>query len=212
VAPAGAAQRFNRVVAFLRNYGRAQVAFEDRSLEVFLIALDPVLPVSRLELLGHVPDHFIQPKLLADRLERNEIANTKLMCHQVPFRCRLVPQQVVGPTFIHPARAGHGRCRERIAGCAAEGLSEPTRLRGVSRRSGVQPMSVQPINENRNRFAQALGEAVLECWGDLPQGVQQALFEKAVVCGHHDEGDESLRAQLAEYLHDHHPRTAAASA
>jgi len=69
MAPAGAAERFNRLVAFLRNYGWAQVAFEDRPLEVFLIALYPVLPVSSLELLGHVPDHFIQTELLADRLE-----------------------------------------------------------------------------------------------------------------------------------------------
>ena len=65
-------------------------------------------------------------------------------------------------------------------------------------------MSVQPINENRNRFALALGEAVLDAWGNLPQEIQQSLFEKAVVCGHFDERDESLREQLAEYLHDHH--------
>jgi hypothetical protein len=68
-------------------------------------------------------------------------------------------------------------------------------------------MSVLPANEDRSRFAHALGEAVLECWGDLPQEIQQTLFEKAVVCGHHDERDGSLREQLAEYLHDHHPRT-----
>jgi len=33
------------------------------------------------------------------------------------------------------------------------------------------------------------------------------LFETAVLCGHHDERDESLREQLAEFLHDQHPRT-----
>jgi hypothetical protein len=68
-------------------------------------------------------------------------------------------------------------------------------------------MAVTPVNANRARFANALGEAVLECWGQLSQDTQQTLFEKAVVCGHHDERDEALREQLAEYLHDHHPRT-----
>ena len=58
------------------------------------------------------------------------------------------------------------------------------------------------------RYAMALGQAVIEAWGDLPQEVQQALFEKAVVAGHKTEMDESLREQLATFLHDIHPRTA----
>jgi hypothetical protein len=68
-------------------------------------------------------------------------------------------------------------------------------------------MVTQPVNANRERFADALGQAVLECWAHLPQDIQHTIFEKAVVCGHHDERDEALREQLAEYLHDHHPRT-----
>ena len=68
-------------------------------------------------------------------------------------------------------------------------------------------MVTKPLNANRDRFANALGEAVLECWAQLPQDTQHMIFEKAVVCGHHDERDEALREQLAEYLHDHHPRT-----
>jgi hypothetical protein len=67
---------------------------------------------------------------------------------------------------------------------------------------------VKSVDRTRGRFANALGEAVLECWPQLSQDKQQMLFEKAVVCGHHDERDESLREQLAEYLHDHHPKTA----
>lgn len=70
-------------------------------------------------------------------------------------------------------------------------------------------MSVKPINVDRGRFAAALGEAVVRTWGELPQAVQERLFETAVVCGHHDERDESLREQLAEFLHDQHPRTGA---
>ena len=69
-------------------------------------------------------------------------------------------------------------------------------------------MGDRPLNEDRNRFALALGEAVLNEWASFPPDIQQQIFEKAVVCGHHDERDESLREQLAEYLHDHHPRTA----
>jgi hypothetical protein len=33
------------------------------------------------------------------------------------------------------------------------------------------------------------------------------LFERAVVLGHKSERDESLREQLAKFLHDHHTRT-----
>ena len=58
------------------------------------------------------------------------------------------------------------------------------------------------------RYALALGQAVIESWGNLPQEVQQELFEKAVVAGHKTEMDELLREQLAAFLHDVHPRTA----
>ena len=61
------------------------------------------------------------------------------------------------------------------------------------------------------RYAMALGEAVIKVWGDLPQEVQQALFEKAIVAGHKTEMDETLREQLAAFLHDIHPRTASNS-
>jgi hypothetical protein len=69
-------------------------------------------------------------------------------------------------------------------------------------------VTVQPINEQPSRFTRALGEAVVEVWGELPRDIQEKLFEQAVVCGHHTEKDESLREQLAEFLHDRHPRTA----
>jgi hypothetical protein len=63
-------------------------------------------------------------------------------------------------------------------------------------------------NLNVERFAAALGLAALDLWSELPQGVQQSLFERAVVHGHKTERDESLREQLAQFLHDHHERTA----
>jgi len=63
-------------------------------------------------------------------------------------------------------------------------------------------------DENIERFATALGLAALDLWSELPQEVQHRLFEQAVVRGHKTERDESLREQLAQFLHAHHERTA----
>jgi len=57
------------------------------------------------------------------------------------------------------------------------------------------------------RFARALGQAVVTAWGSLPRDVQELLFERAVVAGHHSERDESLREELAAFLHGKHSRT-----
>jgi hypothetical protein len=48
----------------------------------------------------------------------------------------------------------------------------------------------------------ALGEAVVRNWSRLPQEVQHDLFEHAIA----SQG-ESLRHQLAVFLHDMHVRT-----
>ena len=61
--------------------------------------------------------------------------------------------------------------------------------------------------EQNDRFAPLLGAAALHLWAELPQAVQEKLFEHAVVIGHHSERDESLREQLAKFLHDRHART-----
>jgi len=58
-----------------------------------------------------------------------------------------------------------------------------------------------------SRYVTALGQAVIKAWGDLPQEIQQRLFEDAVTAGHKSERDEALREQLAVFLHDRHPRT-----
>ena len=53
-----------------------------------------------------------------------------------------------------------------------------------------------------DELVRALGEAVVRTWSTLPQDVQHHLFEEAVTsCG------ESVRSQLAVFLHDKHPRT-----
>jgi hypothetical protein len=61
----------------------------------------------------------------------------------------------------------------------------------------------------RDRYCLALGVAALDLWRNLPQDLQVTLFERAVVLGHRSERDESLREQLAKFLHDHHARTEA---
>jgi hypothetical protein len=62
-------------------------------------------------------------------------------------------------------------------------------------------------DEGIERFAAALGLAALDLWSELPQEFQHRLFEQAVVRGHKTERDESLREQLAQFLHAHHERT-----
>jgi len=59
------------------------------------------------------------------------------------------------------------------------------------------------------RFMLALGKAVTHVWAELPMPIQEKLFEHAVVAAPRAERHESLREQLAKFLHDHHPRTRA---
>ncbi len=68
--------------------------------------------------------------------------------------------------------------------------------------------SDQAVQADATRYFRVLGAATAEMWSDLPQELQHALFERAVVLGHKGERDESLREQLAKFLHDTNPRTA----
>jgi len=61
--------------------------------------------------------------------------------------------------------------------------------------------------EQNDRLAPLLGAAALHLWAELPAAIQEKLFEHAVVIGHRGERDESLREQLAKFLHDRHART-----
>ena len=58
------------------------------------------------------------------------------------------------------------------------------------------------MSEQVIRFEHNVGRAALMVWADLPHDLQERLFEAAVG------GDALMRRRLAEYLHDHHPRTA----
>jgi hypothetical protein len=61
--------------------------------------------------------------------------------------------------------------------------------------------------DRQDRYHAVLGAAAAELWSHLPHDLQHLLFERAVVLGHQGERDESLREQLAKFLHDHHART-----
>jgi len=65
----------------------------------------------------------------------------------------------------------------------------------------------QVVNDIAARYFLVLGAAAADLWSQLPHDQQHALFERAVVLGHQGERDESLREQLAKFLHDHHART-----
>jgi hypothetical protein len=56
--------------------------------------------------------------------------------------------------------------------------------------------------DRESRISRVLGAAVISRWGDLPHNIQQELFEEAVMLGHRDERDESLREELARFLHE----------
>ena len=58
--------------------------------------------------------------------------------------------------------------------------------------------------DTADQLTRALGEAVVRIWSDLPQDVQHHLFEEAITSK-----GESIRSQLAVFLHDKHPRTCA---
>jgi hypothetical protein len=65
----------------------------------------------------------------------------------------------------------------------------------------------QVVNDIAGRYFLILGAASADLWSELPQELQHRLFERAIVLGHQGEPDESLREQLAKFLHDHHART-----
>jgi glucose-6-phosphate-specific signal transduction histidine kinase len=66
--------------------------------------------------------------------------------------------------------------------------------------------------DGERKFVEALGIACVHLWAELPQPIQEKLFEHALIAGHQSERDESLREELAKYLHDRHARTQAAQA
>ena len=59
-----------------------------------------------------------------------------------------------------------------------------------------------PSTQLTEQLTRALGEAVIRLWSNLSQDVQDQLFKEAVA----SQG-ETIRSQLAVFLHDKHDRT-----
>jgi hypothetical protein len=80
----------------------------------------------------------------------------------------------------------------------AIGLGDRKRLQEELR----MPSTETSPSAAADQLTRALGEAVIRIWSDLPQEVQDHLFKGAVASR-----GESIRSQLAVFLHDKHPRT-----
>jgi hypothetical protein len=65
------------------------------------------------------------------------------------------------------------------------------------------PATNPTSNVTADQLTRVLGEAVIRIWSNLPQDVQNHLFEEAV-----SSQGESIRSQLAVFLQDKHSRTA----
>jgi hypothetical protein len=57
------------------------------------------------------------------------------------------------------------------------------------------------MSDREQRFADLLGRAAINVWGDMPRDIQEALFETAM------KGHAAEREEFARMLHDRHPRT-----
>jgi hypothetical protein len=101
------------------------------------------------------------------------------------------------PLLCLRPRAGRGEEQFRASVCERRSPAEDGWM-----------AAVETAETNPDRFAHVLGLAALDLWSERPRELQQTLFERAVVLGHQTERDESLREQLAQFLHAHHERTA----
>jgi hypothetical protein len=74
---------------------------------------------------------------------------------------------------------------------------------GLCRRESLfqTPSAYSETSMDENRFVTLLGHAALKVWSDLPRDAQERLFAAAV-------DDGVIANDLAEFLHDRHPRTA----
>ncbi|MGY0571214.1 hypothetical protein ACTGJ9_009350 [Bradyrhizobium sp. RDM12] len=103
---------------------------------------------------------------------------------------------------------GDGKLAEEGSREAAAGSTcDPVEAAGSSPLAQAMPqrndrdarLMASPGDENR--FAGLLGRAALKVWADLPRSAQEQLFAAAV-------DDGAIATDLAELLHDRHPKTA----
>lgn len=109
----------------------------------------------------------------------------------------------------YPSRASGGQPSETVITDFLSGASGPEQqallgaLTDLGMHAGHENAPPpEPATRPRGHLWHALGRAVAQCWGELPQDVQRHLFEAAV----NSEG-EIIRQELAIFLHDRHERT-----
>ena len=77
-------------------------------------------------------------------------------------------------------------------------------VRAAGCRAIAAVANMPPIDSiTKEQLTRALGQAFIRIWSNLPQEVQDHLFREAV-----ESQGESIRSQLAVFLHDKHSRTA----
>lgn len=95
--------------------------------------------------------------------------------------------------------------RQAVAGDAATSPEEadhlPPRTMATAAPQNQPTLRTDASSGEENRFAALLGLAALKVWADLPRDAQERLFAAAV-------DDGVIANDLAEFLHDRHPRTA----
>ena len=98
---------------------------------------------------------------------------------------------------------GDGRLVEEGTRQAAHGTStdEPAPQIQSEVQPSEHPATANLPQEDEARFAALLGHAALKTWADLPRDAQERLFAAAV-------DDGVIANDLAEFLHERHPRTA----
>jgi hypothetical protein len=99
------------------------------------------------------------------------------------------PSEIGVDVFL--SQGGHGPEHQALVDTLAS-------LETTNDDNAQQELSV----EATEKISRALGQAVARCWSSLPQEIQQNLFDAAVK----SEG-ETIRQQLAVYLHGKHQRT-----
>jgi hypothetical protein len=125
----------------------------------------------------------------------------------------LLNRDVSGKLFVshHPNVASGGQVSTiEVNAFLSRGQNGPehqalvealARLDGLNGAEGDQ-IQEKLLKEVIEKLSRALGQAVARCWSSLPQDIQQNLFEAAVKA----EG-ETIRQELAVYLHGKHDRT-----
>lgn len=95
---------------------------------------------------------------------------------------------------------GDGKLAEEGAGQAIGNLPLTEEKTAATPSPSTPPQS-ELTHMDENRFAALLGHAALKVWAELPRDAQERLFTAAV-------DDGVIANELAEFLHDRHPKTA----